>query len=232
MIGAGSVVTKNVEPNSMVYGLYAKEIKKLNNVKKIKVGVVGIGYMGVNHLRVYAKIPNIELVGFFDSRNFDIKKDFDIKSFSSLDEMSKKVDAVSIATPAKTHYRICSFFLKKKIHCLVEKPIATSEKDCKELISLAKKNKLVLLVGHIERFNPVITKLKSIIDKFKVRIINIERLSFVNTRNQDIDTVQDLMIHDIDLLNFLIKSKIHRIETMGFISKKNCSGICMCSYQI
>ena len=103
---------------------------------------------------------------------------------------------------------------------MVEKPIATSEKDCKELISLAKKNKLVLLVGHIERFNPVITKLKSIIDKFKVRIINIERLSFVNTRNQDIDTVQDLMIHDIDLLNFLIKSKIHRIETMGFISKK------------
>ena len=79
-------------------------------MKKIKVGVVGIGYMGVNHLRVYAKIPNIELVGFFDSRNFDIKKDFDIKSFSSLDEMSKKLMQLALQLQQKLIIGFVVFF--------------------------------------------------------------------------------------------------------------------------
>ncbi|MEC8996383.1 MAG: Gfo/Idh/MocA family oxidoreductase, partial [Pseudomonadota bacterium] len=124
-----------------------------------------------------------------------------------------EVDAVSIITPTKTHYDIAKFFLKNKKHVLLEKPMTENASQANELIKIARKNKIILQIGHLERFNPVMKKLESEI-KDPV-FIEGHRLSEFNTRSTDINVIFDLMIHDIDIISNIVKTKINKISAFG-----------------
>ena len=125
----------------------------------IKVAVIGAGIMGKNHLRTYKNLSNFELIGVYDifpEAAQAAAEAFGIKAFSSLEEVASSVDAVSVVTTSVTHAEVGEFFLNRGIHCLIEKPLATSKDECMRLINAAKSNNVTLLVGHIEQFNPAV----------------------------------------------------------------------------
>jgi len=185
----------------------------------IKVAVIGAGMMGKNHLKTYKSLNGVELVGVYDIFEDAAKaaaETFGIKAFSSLDEVAQNVDAVSVVTTSVTHADVGEFFLKKGIHCLIEKPLATSEDECHRLIDAAKKNNAVLLVGHIERFNPAVEQLSKILaDTSKIRSLTAQRMSAASGRITDVDVAMDLMIHDVEVVQSLVKSKVVNVEAMS-----------------
>ena len=158
---------------------------------KIKVAVIGAGMMGKNHLKTYKSLPNVELVGVYDIFPEAAQKaaeTFGVKVFSSMEEVAEKVDAVSVVTTSVTHADVGEFFLNKGIHCMMEKPLATSEEGCRRLINAAKKNNVVLLVGHIERFNPAVEQMGKILsDTSKIRSLTAQRMSAASGRITDVD---------------------------------------------
>jgi len=186
--------------------------------KKIKCAVVGVGYLGKFHADKYAILPNAELVAVCDSdpdRAKEIAEKYNTQSFSSYQEMLDKVeiDAVSIATPAFSHYEIAKFFLTNDVHVLLEKPITTKVEEANELLAIAKKKKLILQVGHLERFNSVYIALKSMVKR--PLFIRSERSAPFKLRGTDVSVILDSMIHDIDLIQNLVLSPIKRIDAYG-----------------
>ncbi len=182
-------------------------------IKKMRVAVIGSGSMGKNHLRVLKKLPNVDVIGCYDKKINRSNIDKDLFFFKSIqDVIKKKPDAVNICTPASSHEKICEIFLKNNIHCFVEKPFGTNIKKCKEIIKIAKKKKKILMVGHIERFNPAVIQLKKLIKHFKPNVIEFKRLNSVSDRINDVDVISDLMIHDIDIMNFIVNKKILEIK--------------------
>ena len=131
----------------------------------IKVAVIGAGVMGKNHLKTYKGLQGVELVGVYDifpEPANNAATMFGIKAFSSLEEVAANVDAVSVVTTSVTHADVGEFFLSRGIHCLIEKPLATTEEECYRLMNAAKENNVTLLVGHIERFNPAVEQMSKI----------------------------------------------------------------------
>lgn len=185
----------------------------------VKVAVIGAGMMGKNHLKTYKTLPGVELVGVYDIFEDAAKiaaEMFGIKAFSSLEEVAQNVDAVSVVTTSVTHADVGEFFLKKGIHCLIEKPLATTEIECQRLIRAAKENNVTLLVGHIERFNPAVEQLSKILaDTSKIRSLTAQRMSAASGRITDVDVAMDLMIHDIEVVQSLVKSKVVNVEAMN-----------------
>lgn len=181
----------------------------------IKVAVIGAGMMGKNHLKTYKSIPGVELVGvydiFSDATNAAAEM-FGIKAFSSMEEVAANVDAVSVVTTSITHCNVGEFFLNKGIHCLMEKPLASTEEECERLISAAKKNNVILLVGHIERFNPAVEQMAKILsDKSKIRSLTAQRMSAASGRITDVDVAMDLMIHDVEVIQSLVQSPVTNV---------------------
>lgn len=185
-------------------------------MKKIQVGVVGVGHLGSRHARIYQEIPECSLVGICDidkMRLSEISQSLNVAGFSDYPELYNKVDAVSIAVPTQLHYPIAADFLKHNIHTLVEKPFTTNLKEADALIKLAKKNKLLLQVGHIERFNSAFAATLKLIQNPK--FIECHRLSPFPNRSLDIGVVLDLMIHDIDIVLGLVNSGLKKAEAVG-----------------
>ena len=183
---------------------------------KIKTGVVGVGHLGQHHTKHYSKIKSAELVGVYDINKAQAKKiakQFKTKAFSTLDEMLKLVDGVSIVTPTKEHAKIAEKCISQGKHVFIEKPITKTTKEADKIIALAKKTKVVLQVGHIERFNPALTPLKDLI--LKPKYIEVQRLAPYMIRGTDIPVVLDLMIHDIDLVLSFINSPVKKIDASG-----------------
>ena len=182
----------------------------------IKVAVIGAGMMGKNHLRTYKNLQGFELVGVYDIFADAAKNAadmFGIKAFTSLDEIAASVDAVSVVTTSVTHAEVGEFFLNKGIHCLIEKPLATTEAECQRLISAAKKNNVTLLVGHIEQFNPAVEQLHKILtDKSQICAIEARRMSAASGRITDVDVAMDLMIHDAEVVMSLVKSPVVNVQ--------------------
>lgn len=182
----------------------------------IRVAVIGAGVMGKNHLKTYKSLPGIELVGVYDIFPETTKaaaEMFGIKAFSSLEEAAANVDAVSVVTTSVTHADVGEFFLSRGIHCLIEKPLACSEEECRRLIDAAKSNQVVLLVGHIERFNPAVEQMGKILsDTSKIRSLTAQRMSAASGRITDVDVAMDLMIHDIEVIQSLVKSPVSNIQ--------------------
>lgn len=178
----------------------------------LRVAVIGAGMMGKNHLKTYKGLNNVELVGVYDIFPDATKAAadmFDIKAFSSMEEVAKNVDAVSVVTTSVTHADVGEFFLNKGIHCLIEKPLATTEEECQRLISAAKKNNVTLLVGHIERFNPAVEQMGKILsDSKKICSLTAQRMSAASGRITDVDVSMDLMIHDMEVIQSLVKSPV------------------------
>ncbi len=182
----------------------------------IKVAVIGAGVMGKNHLKTYKNLPNVELIGVYDifpEAAENAAKMFGIKAFSSMEEVAKSVNAVSVVTTSTTHADVGEFFLNHGIHCLIEKPLATTEEECMRLINAAKKNNVTLLVGHIERFNPAVEQMSKILsDTSKIRSLTTQRMSAASGRITDVDVAMDLMIHDVEVIQSLVKSPVVNVQ--------------------
>jgi len=184
----------------------------------MKVGVVGVGNMGQNHARIYSGLKGCELVGVADVdtvRVEQVAETYQTKAFIDYEDLIReRVEAVSIAVPTSMHFKVASFFLKKGVACLIEKPITPSLEEGKALVEIARKNGRKLMVGHIERFNPVVQKLKSIIEEGvlgKVLIISTSRVGPYSPRIHDVGIIVDLATHDIDVSRYLTGKEPERI---------------------
>jgi predicted dehydrogenase len=185
-------------------------------MKKIRVAVIGVGHLGQYHAQVYSSLSNVDLVGVYDinqKRSEDVATACHTKAFKSLSNLIGQIDATSIAVPTKQHYKIAKALLDAKVHILIEKPITDNIKQAESLINLAKKNRVLLQVGHIERFNSAVKAVKKIIKH--PQFIECHRLGTFQPRGIDVGVVLDLMIHDIDIILHLIKSDIKRCEAVG-----------------
>lgn len=194
----------------------------------IKVAVIGAGMMGKNHLRTYKNLPGVELVGvydiFSDAANTAAEM-FGIKAFSSMEEVAANVNAVSVVTTSVTHANVGEFFLNKGIHCLIEKPLATTEEECQRLITAAKRNNVTLLVGHIERFNPAVEQMGKILsDKTKIRSLTAQRMSAASGRITDVDVSMDLMIHDVEIIQSLVQNPVVNIHAASVKTPDHAEG--------
>ena len=183
--------------------------------KKLNIGVIGIGYLGKYHLQKFITNRNCKTTWIvdLDSNNLSQKISDSIKKTTKYKDIVKDVDAVSIVTPTKDHYQIAKFFLENKKHVLIEKPITNTVDQADKLITIAKRNKLILQAGHLERFNPVMERLNNEI--MKPVFIEVHRLAKFNPRSTDVNVIFDLMIHDIDIVTSLVKKKIKKISAFG-----------------
>jgi predicted dehydrogenase len=183
---------------------------------ELRVGVVGVGHLGSIHAKIYREIKDCVLVAVCDiepHRLNQVSSTLNVLGFRDYQQLFTKVDAVSIAVPTKLHSAIALEFLKHNIHTLVEKPFTTTLKEADALIKISQKNKLILQVGHIERFNSVFSATQKIIKN--PRFIECHRLSTFTGRSLDVGVVLDIMIHDIDIVLGLVASPIKKIESVG-----------------
>jgi len=205
--------------------------------KNIKIGVVGIGHLGNYHLQKYQKLDNCELIGVSDAiyeRAKRAAETYGCQAFTDYRNLLDKVDAVSIAVPTGEHFQVAGDFLAAGIDVLIEKPICATVKEADELIELAGKNKLILQVGFVERFNPAVMALDKVITR--PLFIEVHRLHPFFERGTDVDVVLDLMIHDLDIILKFVNSKIKSLEAVGIpvlsdkvdISNVRLSFVCGC----
>ena len=182
----------------------------------IRVGVIGVGHLGSIHAKIYKESPNCQLVGVCDSNPGALNQtsaNLGVNGYNDYHELFGKVDAVSIAVPTLLHHKITAEFLKAGIHALVEKPFTPTLKEADDLIKIAGHNKLILQVGHIERFNSAFAATLKIIKMPK--FIECHRLSSFPNRSLDVGAVLDIMIHDIDIVLGLVDSPLERIDSVG-----------------
>jgi predicted dehydrogenase len=185
-------------------------------MKTVRIGVVGVGHIGSNHARLYAEIPSTEFTAVYDVdpfRSRTIGAKFGATPAKSLDEFIEMVDAASVATPTNTHYGIARSLLTKGKHVLVEKPITDNTAQAAELVELATRSGLILQVGHVERFNPVLAALEAHLTH--PRFIEAHRLSAYSERGTDIGVVLDLMIHDLEVILHFVHSPLWSIDAVG-----------------
>ena len=182
---------------------------------KIRVGVVGLGYLGKFHLEKYQmnKLVDVTSIVDTDLKNLDCISSKHVFKTDSFKKIIEKVDAVSIVTPTVTHFQIAKFFLENKVNVLLEKPMTKTLSEARTLNNIAKKNKCIFQIGHLEQFNPAIRKLKSQLEN--PEFIEVHRLCKFNPRATDVDVVLDLMIHDIDIVLSLVKKNIKKISVSG-----------------
>ena len=182
---------------------------------KINIAVIGIGYLGKFHLEKFLSHKNCITKWIVDNNlkneNLDIAENIAITD--DYKDILNDIDAVSIVTPTVSHYEIAKYFLSNKKHVLIEKPMTQTVSQAEKLLLLAKKNRVVLQAGHLERFNPVMKKLSQ--DVKNPVFIEVHRLAKFNPRSTDVNVIFDLMIHDIDIVTSLIKSKIKKISAFG-----------------
>ena len=183
---------------------------------KVNIGVIGVGRLGSFHIEQYQLLKNINIVGFYDidlKKSKKIEKKYNIRSYSSINELINSCDGVSVATPTISHYKIAKQCILDDCHVLIEKPITKNIRQAKELVNLANKQNKIIQVGHVERFNPAFDILKNKI--INPLFVESHRLSPFSIRGTDVDVILDLMIHDIDILLSLVKSKIIDIRASG-----------------
>lgn len=179
----------------------------------MNIGIIGLGKLGGLHLKFYKENKQVKKIYLVDIDKEKLKLYNDLPAFDNYRCLENKVDAVSIATPTHTHFEIASFFLKKKIPTLLEKPISQNPLEAKKLTHLASLKKTLLFIGHVERYNQAYRKIKNLIKN--PLFIECHRISHYPYRSLDISVVKDIMIHDLDILTHLIKEKITRIEAKG-----------------
>lgn len=183
---------------------------------ELKVGVIGVGKLGTLHTRVYTEIPHLKLVGVCDT---DINKaaavahQYRTQAFGDYRTLIPQVDLVSIATPTNTHFEVARYAILHKKHVLIEKPVTDDLRQARYLMRLAQRQRVILQVGHVERFNSAFIATQKL--AVNPRFIECHRLSPFPNRSVDIGVVFDLMIHDIDIILGLVHSRIRRIDAVG-----------------
>lgn len=182
----------------------------------LAVGVIGCGRMGLLHARVYSQMPQVRLVGLFDAdrdvANAAMEKHGG-EVFESVEAMAERVQAVTIATPTQFHASIAEPLLRRGVHCLIEKPLAKDVDEAQQICAWAKEHNAVVQVGHIERFNPIVRSMSKL--AVEPRFIEVIRISPLTFRSIDVGVVLDIMIHDIDIVLKLARSKVARVDAVG-----------------
>ncbi|NEV62053.1 Gfo/Idh/MocA family protein [Thiorhodococcus minor] len=184
--------------------------------KKLRVGVVGVGYLGRFHALIYSRIPDVALIGVVDTdavRARAVADEAGCRDFPSMDALASEVDAVSVVVPTTAHLEASAPFLKRGIHVLLEKPIAPTREEGGEIVRLADAHGAILQVGHVERFNAGVMALAE-----RIRsplYLEAQRMGGFVERATDVDVVSDLMIHDIDIILSLVASDISNISAVG-----------------
>jgi predicted dehydrogenase len=185
-------------------------------MNKLRVGVIGVGHIGSNHARLYAEIASAQFARIYDVdlvRANAIAKKYQVAAAESLEEFIESIDAASVATPTNTHHEIARALLARGKHVLVEKPITDNTAHATELAEIATRHSLILQVGHVERFNPVLSALEARLTH--PRFIEAHRLSPYPDRSTDIGVVLDLMIHDLEIILHLVRSPVQNIDAVG-----------------
>jgi predicted dehydrogenase len=186
-----------------------------------KIGLIGLGNMGKNHLRVLSILNNVEISFIYDfdsNKSNKYAKEFSTISLDKFDlDIISKVDAVILATPTSTHFEYLKLLIGVVANIFVEKPVTNTFEEAYEISKLLKLNKTFIQVGFIERFNPAVTIIKGIINEERVFCIDFFRTNKLSSRITDVDVISDLMIHDIDLAMFL-NGEIIEISAYGFVN--------------
>jgi predicted dehydrogenase len=194
-------------------------MQRVQPSQPVRVGLLGAGRQGRNHARVFSTLRHADLVGIYDpdvQAACDVAARYETACFSELDALLDSVDAVSIATPTPFHHDLVRDCLARGLDVLVEKPFTTTVAEAEELARLAAASDRIVQVGHIERFNPAFTQLRSVNAGMTPLVINFKRLSCYVGSNTDVDVVLDLMIHDLDLAMDLAGGMPERVEATGF----------------
>jgi predicted dehydrogenase len=190
---------------------------------KIKVGVVGVGSLGQWHARIYSEMPDVELAGVYDAdrkRAKEIAERYGSTAFKTIDELADATEALNIVVPTDKHRAVAGKIIEKGKHVLVEKPIASSTKEAEELVELAQQHGVILQVGHVERFNPVL----AVVNPAKQQPRYIEALRIAEyppprfgllPRGTEVSVILDLMIHDLEIILHLVQSKVVDIRAVG-----------------
>jgi predicted dehydrogenase len=171
-----------------------------------RVGVVGVGSIGKNHARIYSGLTGVEFSAIFDTNPETaaaVSQQFGVNAVTKLSEFARLVDVATVATPTADHYETGKFLLREGKHLLIEKPITQTPEQAQELVKLARERSLILQVGHVERFNPVLSALEQRLTK--PRFIESHRLSPYPFRSVEIGVVLDLMIHDLEIILHLVR---------------------------
>ncbi|MDQ2993496.1 MAG: Gfo/Idh/MocA family oxidoreductase [Pseudomonadota bacterium] len=185
-------------------------------MKECRVAVIGVGYLGQFHAEKFAQLPEAHLVAVCDAdraRADEIAAKYHVAAAYDYHELIGKVDAVSIVVPTSLHHEVTQFFLSHNIHVLLEKPITRTVAEADDLIATARAHNVILQIGHLERFNSAIVALDNILDN--PRFIECLRLAPFKPRVTDINVVLDLMIHDIEIIQSIVKSPIKDIRANG-----------------
>lgn len=190
--------------------------QKVLTLDRLRTAIVGVGSLGEAHARVLADQQDMHLAGVYDiceKRAAQVARRYNTKTYGSLSELVKDVTAVTVVVPTTAHYGVASYTLSKGLHTFVEKPITSTVEEADQLIKISETRKLVLQVGHIERFNSAFRSLEGLM--VSPRFIESHRLASFDPRGTDVSVVHDLMIHDIDLIRCLVQSDLERIDATG-----------------
>ena len=182
----------------------------------IRVGVVGVGYLGSIHARIYSRMPGVALSGVIDVNSETAQKvasEVRCAVFRSIDEMLGQVDAVSVVVPTSLHREVTEPFLHRRIPVLLEKPVAHTLEDAQAIVELADSTATLLQIGHLERFNAGVIRLAEELEN--PRFLEAHRLGQFVARATDVDVVTDLMIHDIDIILSLVPAELRYISAVG-----------------
>ena len=182
----------------------------------LKVGVFGVGHLGKFHLNNWKEIEDVELVGFYDPNEKtakEVEEKYGLKHFESVNALLNKIDAADIIAPTNYHFELCEAAIKKGKHVFVEKPMADTLEQGKQLVQMVKEADIKLQVGHVERFNPAFLALKDV--ELNPMFIEVHRLAQFNARGTEVSVILDLMIHDIDIILKLVHSDVKNIYASG-----------------
>ena len=188
----------------------------MSTPQPLRTAVVGVGYLGRFHAQKYAQLADSKLVAVADASPETAQRvaaELSVEAVSDYRELLGRVDAISIAVPTPLHHAVACEALRRGVHVLVEKPIATTLAEAREMVDLAAQHRRVLQVGHLERFNPAIV---AAVDRLRTpRFVESHRLAPFKQRGTDVSVVLDLMIHDIDLIQELVGQPIESIDAVG-----------------
>ena len=186
-------------------------------MRKVPAAVIGVGYLGAFHAQKYALLDEAELVGVVDTsadRAREVAAALGTKPYTDYRDLLGAIVVASIVVPTEHHYRVAKDCLEAGVHILLEKPVTETLAQAEELIALAERHRLVFQVGHLERFNPAVVEVQSLLDQ--PLFFESHRLSVFKPRGTDVNVVLDLMIHDIDIILSLTQQDIRELRASGY----------------